>query len=343
MKHYLPSDPMLRYMGRIDRSNPDAPDFYWPGSAVQFRFRGAALDIEIENHSYDAGNGNGLSLGVLLDGVQSELLLSPENDTVQTLHLTAGDDGMHRLLLWKRQDGPHHFRLRGIGAEELDVLELPALKIEAFGDSVTAGSWIELTDRVGQSDPPYYTARHDNAWYSYAWETARRMNAQIHLTAQGGIALLDGTGYYEEGRVGMETAYDKLCYQPAAGALTKWDFQRYVPDYVIFAIGQNDHHVGNQDNCIPSPEKRAHWLDVYCGIIGRLMAYYPKAQFVLTLTVLMHDEYWEQLLDEACARINSPRVRRLRFTRSGKATPGHPRVQEHLEMADELTAFLRSL
>ena len=57
----------------------------------------------------------------------------------------------------------------------------------------------------------------------------------------------------------------------------------------------------------------------------------------------MHDDYWERMLDLACERLNSPRVRRFRFTRSGRATPGHPRIPEQCEMACELTEFIMGL
>ena len=347
MKHYYPSDPNLRYMGRIDRQNPDAPVFYWPGSLIQLRFTGRTLALTAENHSYDAGNGNGLTLGYLLDdGKPQTLTFAPENDLPQTVTVTAEGEGEHRIRIWKRQDGPHYFTLRGIAVDDgcsIAPLELPARKIEAFGDSVTAGSWVELTERVGNTDFPDYTAKYDNAWYSYAMQTARLLNAQIHLTAQGGIALLDGTGYYEYGAVGMESAYTKLSYQPASGRLSEWDFSRYVPDTVIFAVGQNDAHVGDRDGVIPDEAQRAHWLETYCRIIRDLMEKYPAADFILTLTVLMHDEYWEKLLDAACGMLDSPRVHRFRFTRTGKATPGHPRIPEQCEMACELTEFIMGL
>lgn len=346
MRTILPSDKNLRYMGRIDVSNPDAPEFYFPGSLVQFRFTGNALAIDLCNHSYDAGNGNGITLGYVLDGVLGTLALSPENDAVQTVMVPVPADGAHTFILYKMQDGPHYFSLRGLSlADGADIspMELPQLKIEAYGDSVTAGSWVDLYERVGQVDYPDYTAKYDNAWHSYAMQTARLLNAQIHLTAQGGIALLDHTGYFENGDMGMESAYTKMSYQPASGRLSEWDFARYVPDVVTFAIGQNDHHVGTEDNLIPDAAKRELWLETYCRIIRDLMEKYPQAQFVLLLTVLMHDEYWEQMLDEACARLNSDRVHRFRFTRTGKATPGHPRVPEQCEMACELTEYLRGL
>ena len=347
MLHFLPSDPSLSYMGRIDFSDPNAPVFYWPGSLVQFRFTGKTLRLLIENRSYDAGNGNGLSLGFLLDdGKPQKLALSPENGIVQTVTVAAESDGLHSIRIWKREDGSHSFTLRGIKTEDgaaLSKLPLPGRRLEAFGDSVTSGCWVELTERVGNSDYPDYTTAYDNAWYGFAMQTARLLNAQIHLTAQGGIALLDGTGYYEYGAVGMESAYTKLCYQPASGRLSEWDFSRYLPDTVIFAVGQNDQHVGDRDNVIPDAEREAHWLGVYCGIIRDLMQKYPSADFILTLTVLMHDAYWEDLLDKAAAMLDSPRVHRFRFTRTGKATPGHPRIPEQCEMACELTEFILSL
>lgn len=346
MKRYPPSDAAVTYMGRIDCTAPDAPVFYWPYSLFQFRFTGSLLQITLTNHSIDPAHGNGLRLGMELDGKESVLMLSPENDTEQTLTVTAEGTGIHRVRIWKREDSPHTFRLCGIAVpdgEALLPLPLPALKLEAYGDSVTAGSWVELCSHVGQTDEPEYTAKYDNARFSFAALTADLLSAQLHLTAQGGIALLDGAGYFEDGRIGMETAYNKLCYQPAAGALTPWDFSRYVPDYVIFAVGQNDHRVGGRDNAVPDAAAQERWIAAYCRILTDLSARYPSAQFILTLTLLMHAEIWESMLDAVCARMADPRIHRLRFTRSGSATPGHPRIPEQCEMAYELTRFIQRL
>ena len=346
MRQYLPSDAAITYMGRIDRSEPDAPVFYWPYSLFQFQFTGNIIQITVRNYSYDPRNGNGLRLGIELDGKESVRMLSTENGKAQTLTVRAEGEGPHSIRVWKREDGPHHFVFCGIAAEDgetLSPLPLPALKLEAFGDSVTAGSWVELCSHVGQFDEPDYTAKYDNSRYSYAVLAADLLNAQIHLTAQGGLALQDGSGYYENGDVGMETAYNKLCYQPAAGTLTPWDFSRYVPDYVIFAVGQNDHRVRCVEGIIPDAEAQERWIGTYCRILTDLMQKYPSAQFILTLTVLMHEEIWEDLVDAVCARMASERVHRLRFLRSGKATPGHPRIPEQCEMAYELTRFIRRI
>lgn len=338
MKSIKPSDKRLQYMGRIDFSDPDAPDFFWAGSLVQFAFTGAELVFILENHiSY-----NGLQLGCILDGKEHTIELG---DADNRYDLPVSGAGMHKCILFKRQDSTHHFVLREILlADDGDLSALPPLpklKLECYGDSVTAGSIVEAVDCVAAQDPPVYDSVYDNAWHSYAMQTARLLNAQVHLVAQGGIALFDNTGYFDNGRYGLETAYDKLCYFPDV-PMTQWDFSRYTPDFVTIAIGQNDQHFDGKDQ-IHTPEQRSRWLETYCRILSDLMQKYPDATFILLLTVLMHDEYWETLLDDACERIGSPRVRRFRFTRTGKATPGHPRIPEQCEMACELTEYINSL
>ena len=341
MKEILPSDERLQYMGRIDFSEPEAPVFYWAGSLVQFAYSGDTLLLEIENHRIY----NGLQLGFLIDGKEHQLALNEENDAPQTYEIPVFGSGLHRFVLFKRQDSTHSFTLRRIwladGADLGTLPSLPALKLECYGDSVTAGSVVEAVDCVASVDPPVYDSKYDNAWHSYAMQTARLLGAQVHLVAQGGIALFDNTGYFDNGRYGLETAYDKLAYFPG-DAMTKWDFSRYVPDIVTVAVGQNDQHFDGKDQTL-SLEQRESWLETYCGILGELMQKYPHATFILLLTVLMHDSFWEELLDDACARMNSPRVRRFRFTRTGAATPGHPRIPEQCEMACELTEYIQTL
>ena len=338
MIRILPSDGRLQYMGRIDMREPDAPDFYWAGSLVQFAFTGNQLVLIIENHANFAG----LQLGCILDGNEMQIALG---DADNRYDIPVSGAGKHTCTVFKRQDSTHHFILREIllsdGGGLLTLPPLPELKLECYGDSVTAGSVVERYDLNGQPDPPEYDALYDNAWHSYAMQTARLLGAQINLVAQGGIALFDGTGWYAFGKYGMETCWDKLCYFSEI-PMTDWDFSRYTPDFVTFAIGQNDAHIGEEDRLL-TEEERERWLDTYCRIIEELMRKYPKAVFILFLTVMMHDAYWETLLDDACERLSSPRVKRFRFTRSGTGTLGHPRIPEQCEMACELTEYIRGL
>ncbi|WP_340284804.1 hypothetical protein [Blautia sp. HCN-1074] len=69
-------------------------------------------------------------------------------------------------------------------------------------------------------------------------------NARRYLRGeQGGIALMDHTGwFYEPEAIGMETAWNKIHYNPIFGEAKEWDFAGYTPQVVVVAIGQNDNH-----------------------------------------------------------------------------------------------------
>ena len=73
------------------------------------------------------------------------------------------------------------------------------------------------------------------------------------------------------------------------------------------------------------------------------MEVYPKASFILTTTILEHNENWAISIEEVCKTINSPRVHHFLYSKNGKGTPGHIRIPEAEQMSKELTAFIESL
>ena len=124
----------------------------------------------------------------------------------------------------------------GSDAKVLTPAPLPSRKIEVFGDSVSCGEVSEAVDYAGKPDPEH-DGEYSNSWYSYAWMTARNLHAQLHDTSQGGIALLDKTGWFmAPDYLGIESCYDKIEYQPELSEVKPWDFSRYTPDVVIFCI-----------------------------------------------------------------------------------------------------------
>lgn len=136
----------------------------------------------------------------------------------------------------------------------------------------------------------------------------------------------------------METVYKQMGYEPHF-ELTEWDFSRYTPDYVIIALGQND---ANPDpKRIYEKEYREKWKSVYKNMVLDLNEKYGgKARFIVITTVLMHEPTWDDALDEIVNELAMDNVKRFKFRRNGAATPGHPRIPEQTEMADELYGFI---
>lgn len=329
----------------------DGAHFYWAASSATVRFRGTRLSVTVRANSLWGCS----ALGLVVDGRVSKVpLLRENNGKEMTFVLADGQDAgqEHTVILYKRLDASYDYTVVSFDTdgEFLPALPRPALRLEFYGDSVTSGACIECVDYVGRPDPCSNDSCYDNSWYGYAWQTARALGAEVHTVSQGGISVFNGTGYFHgPDTIGMEDSWDKLCYFPEAGELTAWDFSRFVPQAVVFAIGQNDHHdaVRNTDDLtVSDPAYREKWKEGYKAIVRGVASHYPaETKYVFILTLLMHGAEWDEAIDEIVNELKDEGIdaSHFLFRRNGAATPGHPRIPEHNEMAEELTVYLRKV
>lgn len=341
-KLILPTDEHLQYMGRIDDADKNAPVLVYPYTMIKTKFTGTKAGIKLRNHRGCWDN----YLGVIVDGVQTKVLL-PHGDEEVCLTLAKDlENGWHDLTVFKRMDSCHTVTFLGLifdADAQLQVPEAkPEKKIEVYGDSVSAGEVSEAVDYVGKEDPEHQ-GQYSNSWYAYSAITARKLNAQLHDVAQGGIALLDGTGWFcDPVFLGMESVWDKVQYNPETGPTTSWDFSRYTPHVVIVAIGQNDNHPVDYMAENYDSEKSVYWRDHYEMLIKNIRGKYPNALIILATTILNHDANWDKSIDEVCRRFGDDKIVHFMYSNNGSGTPGHIRIPEAEKMAEELTAFIRS-
>lgn len=372
----LPEDSHLQYEGRIDFGKEEGPLWTYPATSVRLRFRGSSLKVVLSNYRAYWDN----FLGYVLDGVEHCVKLNESGITVIRLFegeseeeaeeeteqggaftCREGEAGrIHDLLLFKRQDSCHMVQIHGfIGSGDFELHSCPPLssrRIEVYGDSVSAGEVSEAVEYCGEPDPPH-NGEYSNSYYSYAWLTARKLGARIHDIAQGGIALMDGTGYFmEPEQQGIERIYDKVQYQPqilnqsacplgADGGRDplKWDFSRYEPQVVIVAVGQNDAHPVDFAGEDYEGERMRQWKKQYMVFLDRLRRVHPCAHIICMTTILGHHENWDRAIEEVCRSTGDSRVYHFLFSNNGRGTRGHIRRPEAERMAEELSAYIEGL
>lgn len=337
-----PDNENLQYSGRIDFEDEKAPVFVYAASYVKIIFCGTSVAAELENHRVCYVN----ELGYILDGEQGRIRLSDKAGRRKYLIADGLADEAHELMLFKRMDACHMVTFYGFvleeGAAVLAPPSKPVRRMEVFGDSVSCGEVSEALAYVGKEDP-VHNGEYSNSWYSYAWMTARKLNAELHDTSQGGIALLNGTGWFAPPEYkGVESCFDKIQYHPELGVIKQWDFKRYTPHVVIVAIGQNDSHPADYMAEGYGGARAVYWRSHYREFIRKLMRIYPRAQIILTTTILFHDAGWDRAIDEVCREIADVRVHHFLYKRNGSGTPGHIRIPEAEEMAEELAAYIGS-
>lgn len=343
----LPNNSSLIYSGRIDLSDPFAIVWTYPGTFVRMKFKGTQLFIHVRNkHNYWNNY-----LGVAEGDAQTKLLLPEEGEATIEIPLQTTQDNIHEVTIFKRQDACHELMILGFEIncntdDECELLEaspLPPRRIEVYGDSVSAGEVSEAVDYVAKADPEH-NGEYSNSWYSYAWIAARKLDAQLHDIAQGGVALLDNTGWYHEpDYIGMEQVWNKMRYNPDYGTVKEWDFSKYPPDIVIVAIGQNDSHPDDYMKTDYEGEKAKNWRIHYRQFLAKLRETYPDAWIICCTTLLQHDIGWDMSISQAVLDIADKKISHCVFQRNGKATPGHLRIPEAEEMAEELCHYIHSL
>lgn len=343
----LPNNSSLIYSGRIDLSDPFAIVWTYPGTFVRMKFKGTQLFIHVRNkHNYWNNY-----LGVAEGDAQTKLLLPEEGEATIEIPLQTTQDNIHEVTIFKRQDACHELTILGFEIncntdDECELLKaspLPPRRIEVYGDSVSAGEVSEAVDYVAKADPEH-NGEYSNSWYSYAWIAARKLDAQLHDIAQGGVALLDNTGWYHEpDYIGMEQVWNKMRYNPDYGTVKEWDFSKYTPDIVIVAIGQNDSHPDDYMKTDYEGEKAKNWRIHYRQFLAKLRETYPDAWIICCTTLLQHDIGWDMSISQAVLDIADKKISHCVFQRNGKATPGHLRIPEAEEMAEELCHYIHSL
>lgn len=341
---YSADDERFIYSGRIDDENKKAPVFAYPATNVRVRFKGTKVSVRLKCTETDWR----CFFGFFIDGQQGHLEFFYDGKEHDYLLGEGLCDTWHELMIFKRQDQCHYMTFLGIEAEEIKrPCENPEKKIEVIGDSISCGEVSEAVLFEGQLDPPC-RGEFSNAYYSYGWILARKMNAEIHLTSESGIALLENTGYFNQtdesgtNAQGMEDCFDYIEFNRYLNNAEKkpWDFSRWTPDIVIVALGQNDANPGDIMTNDFYGTKAVNWKKHYKAFVGKLMNLYPRAEIICTTSIMIHSLLWDAAIDEIIKQIASERVHHFLYSRTASATPGHVRISEADEMADELRAYI---
>ena len=326
------NNPYVSYQGRIDTSGNSAV-LMWPGTSVKINFEGEAVyalmkDEKGENY-----------YNIILDN-DSLILLRPGK--IKKNYLLASDlpGGKHSVEVFKRTEwdkGKTYFY--GFEIKGRPVLLPPdkekKLKIEFYGNSITAGYAVE--DYSGKDNPD---SIFTNNYYSYAAETARRLNAGYRCISKGGIGIM--LSWFP---LTMPEMYNRLIPDDPA---SKWDFSTYTPDIVVINLLQNDSWLVNKPDHpefkkkfgeTPPDEKVI--INSYKKFVSMIRKQYPDAKIICMLgnmDITKEGSPWPGFVKEAVRQLNDKNIFTLFVPY--KNTPGHPKIEEQHIMADSLVSLI---
>jgi hypothetical protein len=320
-------DSHIQYVGRVDFKTPSAPRMANPGIYFTTKFTGTFCDIEINDES----SSNYIEV-VVDDQAPVRILLTQGKKVYRVVSgLSAGE---HTLLICKDTEAAvQGLVFYGIRCEgSLSSVDLPARKMEFYGNSITAGACM-LLDYCSLYSSNWQAA--NGAYLSYGPLTARALNAQWHITAVSGIGLIQSCcGMTNE----MPDTYDRLDLNNNSA---KWDFSKYIPDVVTISLGQND-----GSTIVASKE----FKDAYVAFINTLRSKYPDAT-IFCLTSPMADDGLFVTMKTALASVvdsvNTAGDAKVFWVelphnmRDGCSQNPHPSAAQHETIAATLEAAVR--
>ncbi len=290
-------------------------------------FEGTRCEIFINDEELYGKNHNYISV-VVDDREPKRIKLQNRKNAI----LVADDllDGKHTLLLCKSTEaGIGYLEFAGIKCKKIwPAVKQDERKIEFIGNSITCSTGSDLTIPCGTKE---WYDQH-NAYMSYGPVTARYLNAQWQLTAVSGIGLVHSCC---DLKYLMPDVFDKINLRDNKQI---WEFKNYQPDVLTICLGQND---GIQDSLF--------YAEAYISFIKKLRQVYPHTAIVRLVSPMADDELlavMKKYLAGIVKRVNidDENVSSYFFSkRYYKGCGDHPNLNEHQQMAVELSEYIRKL
>jgi len=325
---YKADNKNIKYIGRVDFSDPEKPRFWSPGVYVQAKFKGTSLSISVNDEELYGKTHNYLEI-VIDDNKPYRIQTTGKTNVIEVAKDLS--PGVHTVTICKdTESGIGYIDFLGFKCEKLLPVSEPKHKIEFIGDSITCGSGID--ESVVKCDKGQWYDQH-NAYLSYGPLVARELNAQWHITAVSGIGLIHSCCNMN---ILMPQVFDKVDLRDDS---LKWIFSKYTPDVVTICLGQND---GKQDSTA--------FCSAYVAFVNRIRTYYPKADIICVSSPMANAELRTMLkkyitgIQQYLNNQGDKKVYHYFFEQSYNDGCGtHPGMAQHVLIAQQLAAYIKQV
>lgn len=279
-----------------------------------------------------------------IDGVYQKRIRISKRDR-NPIVLVAGDEGKHTVWIYKATEAHSgEIFIWRISGKNLQAIKPPdAPLIEFIGNSITCGA------AADPSEVPCGTGEyHDqhNAYMAYGPRVARALNTNFILSSVSGIGIY--RNWNSDGPA-MPQVYEKTGLQAETTGM--WNFNRYKPKIVSIALGTND--LSNGDGKKPrQPFDSIQFVNNYIKFLQLVRSKYPEAKIALLSSPMMNGNRRE-LLQNCLSTIKQSadalwgkeaKIETYFFKpMQARGCTGHPNVEDHAIIAEELIPFFRNL
>jgi lysophospholipase L1-like esterase len=259
--------------------------------------------------------------------------------------LAASTGGKHTVWIYKATEahtGPIFIqKIEGRNLKSVPNPKLPL--IEFIGNSITCGAVADASE-IACGKGEYHD--YHNAYYAYGPRVGRRLNADYILSSVSGIGIY--RNWNSDGPT-MPQVYEKTDFQYANPEL--WNFNNYHPQVVSIALGTNDFSNGDGKKA-RRPFDSAVFTNTYIQFVNLVKSKYPAAQIALLSSPMVGGNnriLLQNILTAVKNKIdgsypdNKPVALYFFKPMQARGCSGHPSVEDHAILAEELAPFFKEL
>lgn len=213
-------------------------------------------------------------------------------------------------------------------------------KIEFIGNSITCGAASDTSIKpCGNGNYNY----HHNGYMSYAAQCGRRLDARTLLSS------ISGAGIYRNWNSDGPTVPQLYSYLNLKDSLDgQWNASAYQPDLIVVALGTNDLSRGDGVKA-RHPFSQEQFVKTYISFLNKITEWNPEAKIVITDSPMVTGE---RTVLNSCLNIVKDKMKDNHgkeiylFTYTpmkARGCTGHPSVEDHTIMANELTPYLEQI
>ncbi len=328
------NNPYIEYTGRIDFSNPLAPEFSYSGVSIRACFVGTSISMIMND---DIGQN---FYNIILDG-----------KVIDTLNISVGkktyklaeelEDKLHEIEIFKRTEQMFgKTRFFGFVVDRRTNLTPIVNKrnrlIEYIGNSITCGYGNEGAN--GEKFGP----TTENHYMTYAAITSRNLNARHLAVCKSGIGIYRNyNGPITGNDDCMTNFYTRIFLYDEN---PKYSFAE-SPDLVCINLGTNDFSTIGGDS--------ARYVDNYLRLIDTIQFRYNRPEIICLLGPMISEPTLSKVrryLNFVVNTANKKEKGKVFFFEMSQQTgvlgigvDYHPSVEQHKKNATELTEYIRKL
>ena len=331
---------VLKPYGRYQRDSSKNLELI--SSAVHFGFGFTGNQFTVYASLSDPNGHNYLQYE--LDGVYQKRIRI-EGNSKAAIVVNVPTEGSHTVWIYKATEahtGP--IFIQKIEAKNIQLIEnSTAPLIEFIGNSITCGA------AADDSEVPCGTGEyHDqhNAYQAYGPRVARALKTNFILSSVSGIGIYRN---WNSNGPTMPQVYEKVDFQEFGTRM--WDFKAYNPAVVSIALGTNDFSNGDG--------KKERWpfdsmtfINKYVQFIQLVKGKYPNAKIALLSSPMINGS--SRLTLQNCLTAIKEKVDLLYPSdkpvslfffepMQARGCSGHPNVEDHGLMANQLLPFFEKL